>query len=300
MKELEIGEDGKTRVMISPYGEFTLNDGSKQNGTVQHCTRENLAGLVERWQGEKKKILVDVDHRSELTDDTQAAGWITGLTLDDEGLWGEVEWTPKGLELVKGKEYRFTSPAWTLDGGGNPQTLVSVALTNKPNTPVKPVLNSQTNKGKPEMDKLKEILGLGAEATEDEVLAAVKSLKEAIASMKAAAAEKEAEEVALNAVKDGKIAEGEKENVKAAFLKNPEGVKAVLNAVVAVKAARSDNAARSDTNGASALHALNTEPALNAKRGKDPDLTADPFAEGLAKCKTPAEKVAFITGFKKQ
>ena len=38
------------RVQLSPFGEFTLNDGGKKDGTVQHCTREAFAALVANWR----------------------------------------------------------------------------------------------------------------------------------------------------------------------------------------------------------------------------------------------------------
>ena len=34
------------RVQLSPFGEFTLRDGGKRNGTMQHCTREAFETMV--------------------------------------------------------------------------------------------------------------------------------------------------------------------------------------------------------------------------------------------------------------
>ena len=58
--------DGTTlSVQLSPFGEFTLHDGGKMNGTVQHCTRAAFEAMVANWRAAgSPEILVDVDHNS--------------------------------------------------------------------------------------------------------------------------------------------------------------------------------------------------------------------------------------------
>ena len=52
-------------VQLSPFGEFTLHDGGKMNGTVQHCTRAAFEAMVANWRAAgSPEILVDVDHNS--------------------------------------------------------------------------------------------------------------------------------------------------------------------------------------------------------------------------------------------
>ena len=245
----EAPADGSTavKVQLSPFGEFTLHDGGKRNGTVQHCSKAAFEALVANWKAAgSPDVLVDVDHASARGGSTEAAAWCNSLEVDDNGLQGVFNLTPKGLELVKNRSYRFVSPGWTLSPDGTPVSLCSVALTNRPNLPVKPVVNADgtggqdpedpnSRKDNPEMDikKLAAALGLPETATEEEVLAAIKAMKDREAQAAAEAANAKAEEFADNAVKAGKIAANSKEAVKAAYLKSPEVAQEMLNSVAA-------------------------------------------------------------------
>ena len=245
-------EEGKpVKVQLSPFGEFVLHDGGKMNGTVQHCTRETFEALVANWkQCGSPEVLVDVDHASASGGSTEAAAWAKNLRVEDDGLCADFELTPRGRELVEGRRYRFVSPGWTLSKDGAPLALCSVALTNRPNLPVKPVVNADETGGRdpddpnprkdnPEMDikKLAAALGLPETATEEEVLAAIKAMQDREAQAAAEAANAKAEEFADNAVKAGKIAANSKEAVKAAYLKSPEVAQEMLNSVAAPAAA---------------------------------------------------------------
>ena len=245
----EAPEDGSTqvKVQLSPFGEFTLHDGGKRNGTVQHCSKSAFEALVANWKASgSPDVLVDVDHASARGGSTEAAAWCNALEVDDNGLQGVFNLTPKGLELVKNRSYRFVSPGWTLSPDGTPVSLCSVALTNRPNLPVEPVVNADETGGRdpddpnsrkdnPEMDikKLAVALGLSETATEEEVLAAIKAMQDREAQAAAEAANAKAEEFADNAVKAGKIAANSKEAVKAAYLKSPEVAQEMLNSVAA-------------------------------------------------------------------
>lgn len=239
------------RVQLSPFGEFVLRDGGKKSGTVQHCSRAAFEAMVANWKATgERDILVDVDHASATGGSTEAAAWAKNLRVEDDGLCADFELTPKGRELVEGRCYRFVSPGWTLADDGTPIALCSVALTNRPNLPVKPVVNADDAGGRDpddpttatkgtEMDlkKIAAALGLPETATEDEVIAAIASMKDAQAQAAEEAANAKAEEFAANAVKAGKIAESSKDAVKAAYRSNPEVAEAMLNSMAATSAA---------------------------------------------------------------
>lgn len=242
------GAAATVRVQLSPFGEFTLRDGGKRSGTTQHCTRAAFEAMVANWKAAgERDILVDVDHASATGGSTEAAAWAKNLRVEDDGLCADFELTPRGRELVEGRCYRFVSPGWTLADDGTPLALCSVALTNRPNLPVKPVVNADDaggrdpddpnneTKGNPEMDlkKIAAALGLPETATEDEVIAAIASMKDAQAQAAEEAANAKAEEFAANAVKAGKIAESSKDAVKAAYRSNPEVAEAMLNSLAA-------------------------------------------------------------------
>ena len=112
------------------------------------------------------------------------------------------------------------------------------------------------------MDKLKEALGLNAEATDEETLAAVNAVVAERDSLKKAAADKAAEDFAENAVRDGKIAEDQKEAVKNAFLQSPEAAKAVLNAFKAQEKPQVKSPEKPQT----VLNAGKDKPNLNARQ----------------------------------
>jgi len=80
-------------------------------------------------------IALDVEHQPE----EGAAGWFRRLFTDDNGetLWGEVEWTPKGLALVGGKVFKYLSMEYDLayvdeEGVLRGPTMLGAALTNRP------------------------------------------------------------------------------------------------------------------------------------------------------------------------
>lgn len=240
--------DAPIRVQLSPVGEFVLRDGGPRSGTVQCCTRAAFEAMVENWKAAgSPDILVDVDHASAAGGSTEAAAWCNALEAADDGLYGVFSLTPRGRELVGGRAYRFVSPGWTLSPDGTPLSLCSVALTNRPNLPVKPVANSgdaggrgpdgpkTQQEGNPAMDltKIAAALGLPGTATEDEILAAIKAMGDARAQAAEEAANARAEKFADDAVKAGRIAADAKEAVMAAWRKNPEVAQEMLNSLAA-------------------------------------------------------------------
>lgn len=82
---------------------------------------------------------IDVDHAPEkgLDKGTDAAGWVVALEQRGNELWGQVEWTDLGVELVGSKRYRYLSPSYAHDfadeqGKTHGTALVGVGLTNRP------------------------------------------------------------------------------------------------------------------------------------------------------------------------
>ena len=117
------------------------------------------------------------------------------------------------------------------DGEDRPTKLLRVGLTNRPQIPIKPLINSvrkhnppegvpETTKENPKMDKLKELLGLAADASDDDVLSAVTALKGEVEAAKTEKADAEAEAEAF-ANENGETEE-EKEALKNAFKASAE------------------------------------------------------------------------------
>jgi hypothetical protein len=114
---------------------------------VQVIDSEALKAITEDFKAKSETenfpgLLVDFDHFSMDTDKpSEAAGWITALKADTEGLWAKVRWTAKGETAVTGGEYRLVSPVFPKpslcedlrESRIRPRQLQSVALTNEPN-----------------------------------------------------------------------------------------------------------------------------------------------------------------------
>ena len=154
--EDETAQDGKrviSKVVDGQTVEEEVEDPTARDGrreVVQKVDEQAIDALIAHFDP-NRKVLVDADHSSELSTDTRAMAWVARLFKDDaKGLMAEIEPTSIGAETINGKVYRFVSAAWTLDDDNRPEELVSVGLTNRPNLPVAPMLNSQAgNKTQP-------------------------------------------------------------------------------------------------------------------------------------------------------
>lgn len=231
-------------VQICPVGDFP--NGERE----QHCTQEALENVVAKWKADgEKEVLVDFEHNSEAggTSDTSAAAWVTNLRVDGErGLVGDFRMTDVGADAVSNRRLRFLSVAWFVNKETRePMEIRSIALTNKPNIPVAPVLNRDNAGGTnveekkgPNMDKLKEALGLPADATEDMILAAVQEgikAKEEAAELKANAEKAQLEDEAEKFAEENK-AKCDKEVLKAQYLANKDVAIALVAAIPEAKA----------------------------------------------------------------
>jgi len=256
------------RVQICPFGVFP---GEKSD---QVCDRAAFEQLVADWKANgEQEILMDFEHQSEvekIDSDTKAAAWISNLAVDDElGLVGDFKFTERDAASVSARELRFLSPTWYTDADGRPKHMTSVALTNRPNIPVKPILNKlkpeaeaeeklksqveveertgkfhsststsnfnsselplpastqpQPQKEKQTMNEIKVLLGLPPEATDEEVLAAIKACVHKNKECECAALEKEADEFAEQNAK-----KCNKEVLKAQYIANKEIARAIV------------------------------------------------------------------------
>ena len=300
-------------VLVSPLGTFPHPDGE------QLCTREAFDALVAKWEADgKPEILVDFDHASETGGPTEAAAWATNLTSDEDGLHAKFRMTDKGAEALTATRYRYLSPAWYVDEEGHPTELSTIALTNRPNLPVPRLLNRKpdaepapaqnaeageahlpdpagagegnppeegntTEPQKNDMDKLREMLGLAAEATDEEVLAAVDALRAERDQLRSEKEQMEAaaKEAALDAEADKFVEEqgdkiADKEACKNAYKQNPEATRALFNAL--------------------RVPAKPAEPAPDGKPARVVDVNAaqkPADADLLANCKSGADEIAW-------
>ncbi|WP_339863209.1 phage protease [Paremcibacter congregatus] len=145
-----------------------------------------------------------------------AAGWIKEFDAREDGIYGRIEWTEKAAAAIQAKEFRYISPVFFHTKDGRIGRIDSAGLTNKPNLQMKALSSQQQTLGndmnlnklliklfgladdatpeqisahaqglvegddqaKAAMSTLTTALGLGAEATTDDLVKAVQSVQE--------------------------------------------------------------------------------------------------------------------------
>ena len=145
-------------VHLVPIGDFKGSD-KDGNPIDEHITKESLDQIAEKLNS-GDEVLCDIDHQSckpGVDRDSKAAGWFHKFVVDPvKGLFASLKLTKKGREIVENREYRYTSPVFTLDENGNPNDIHSVALTNVPafKGHISPILNSEPNSNEKEPMKM--------------------------------------------------------------------------------------------------------------------------------------------------
>lgn len=136
--ELVLSEGKATsQVQIAKTGTFNDPRYGKFSITLQDFTKW-IANFTALNKSEGRLGLpVDVDHSPEKRGDTEAAGWVTSLSIKGNELWASVEWTSLGQELVRDRRYAYLSPSYVADfkdetGKSHGTALQGVALTNRP------------------------------------------------------------------------------------------------------------------------------------------------------------------------
>jgi phage I-like protein len=203
-------------VQLLPKGrEITGRDGRKwMISDPQAVVAASLA---------RRPLHIDYEHASEhrapLGLEAPAAGWISTLEVREDGIWAQVEWTPRAEKMIADREYRFISPTFIYDGKTDEIVeFISAGLTNQPNLDLT-ALNRSENRTEHQTEILMNLkalckaLGLHEDASPEAVLTSVNALvqradnppleKFAPRSDYDAAVKKAADaETALNQIKD--------------------------------------------------------------------------------------------------
>lgn len=103
-----------------------------------------------------------------------ARGWIKELQARADGLWGRVEWTKAGAELLADRAYRGISPVFNHLADKTITRVLRASLTNKPNLKGLVALNEETAMS---FAAIAKAVGLGEDATEEAILAAIGKMK---------------------------------------------------------------------------------------------------------------------------
>ena len=164
-------------VHLVPIGDFKGSD-KDGNPIDEHITKESLDQIAEKLNS-GDDVLCDIDHQSckpGVERDSKAAGWFHKFVVDPvKGLFASLKLTKKGREIVENREYRYTSPVFTLDENGNPNDIHSIALTNVPafKGNITPILNSEPTEINKEENLNKEIINM--EITKEDLIELIKN-----------------------------------------------------------------------------------------------------------------------------
>lgn len=125
-----------------------------------------------------EKLVLDENHATDLAAPkgmpAPARGWIVELQRRADGIWGRVEWTEDGRKLAEQGAYRGISPVIALRK--DKTTIVGIrraSLVNQPNLEGLVTLHAE----EADMDFRKQLcaaLGLAEDASDEDILAAVK------------------------------------------------------------------------------------------------------------------------------
>lgn len=100
------------------YGEFNVTD-------------ETLGAMIEAFnKGMPVSAGIPIDERGDHSMRADGAyGWIRQLEVRDNCLWGEIEWTPDGIEAVSSGRFKYISPRFFV---GEDNFIKSAALCTRP------------------------------------------------------------------------------------------------------------------------------------------------------------------------
>lgn len=172
-------------VQLIPYGKIRGRDGRRfQLFDIDKVIQNTIRRFNPSGEGVGLDLVLDYEHQTDLSAENgkpaPASGWIKKLlNKGNEGLWGVVEWTAEAKEFISRRAYRFLSPVFMHDKEGNITALLRAGLTNAPNLELK-AFNTENLELWEDFNVLKTelctLLGLQENATDEDVIAAVKTL----------------------------------------------------------------------------------------------------------------------------
>ena len=187
-KEMEVGGAPEI-ISVLPLGHVKSAKGEFD------VDGESFAAMKAQIAQRGVDLVVDYEHQTLTGEQAPAAGWVKELFLDDGQIKARVEWTDRAKAYLSNREYRYLSPVITVRKADNKAMgLHSIALTNTPAIEhMEAIVNSLNFEGgQNTMDFMKELaklLGLGEDATEEQVKEALKVCLEENKSRKESAAE---------------------------------------------------------------------------------------------------------------
>lgn len=166
-------------VHLVPVGRVTGRDG-------RHFTIRDPHGVVRRSLQGARELPIDYEHEMDAPrpaggGPVPAAGWIKELDVRADGIWGRVSWTDRAASMIAAREYRFLSPVLWSQKDGTVNRLGGAGLVHRPNLELKSLsseelpMTDKTSTHSESMAAIAGALGLHAEASTGEIVAAIKN-----------------------------------------------------------------------------------------------------------------------------
>lgn len=284
-----------------PYGRYPVA------GTIPNADKdaeyvfdeEAAKNIVESFRTAAKQanfvgILVDREHNSlDPEKPSDAMAWAKDIRQEDDGsIWTKWEFTPKGKELWETKTLVNRSPAFYSDKLDDktyrPRELKSIGMTNTPhfeqlsNLAAARAAEVSKQERENKMNEILKALGLAEGASEADAVAAINALKTKASDAETAAAECQTKadeaEAKCRKMECDAFLEANKDKIadvaacREVYMKDPECAKKMLGACKAAEPVKTP-----------------TQQILGA--AKTP--AKKDILDGLAKCKTPQERIEF-------
>lgn len=207
---------------LIPAGTFNAPRGALAGSGPWFLDEAAAKPIIERAAARSTDIVIDYEHQTLLAEENgkpaPASGWIDHASLEwrDDGLYGRVKWTTPAQTAIDADEYRYLSPVFPYEPKtGTVLDLLHVGLVNNPaiDTAIPALAAARMGSGTydptheedtVDREELIKLLGLAADATDEQISAAINGLIKAKADAEqAVAAAKDESERAIAAAKAG-------------------------------------------------------------------------------------------------
>lgn len=186
--QVELDQDGNLPewIPLVPKGDAS---GLVKSLDGREFKNSDPQAVIDAFNADPRDLPLDWEHATEKVRPEEggkapAAAWIDRLKLRDGGeIWGHIkEWTPKGAESVRTKEYRYISPAFLFAKATKVITdIISAGLVNRPALDMPAIARNTQTKPEPraeeimDREKLIKMLGLNADATDEDIVTAIEA-----------------------------------------------------------------------------------------------------------------------------
>jgi len=178
-----------SEIQLFPAGLFRARDGRPEGLEGWRVDADVARQLVALATQRQTPFVIDYEHQTLYAETSgnpaPAAAWFTTLEWrEGDGLYAvDVEWTERAAALITGDEYRYLSPVFKFDPNTGVVTeLLMAAVTNNPaidgiaDVAAARYLHQPHEEATPVDKELLKMLGLGEDATAEQVRAAVQAL----------------------------------------------------------------------------------------------------------------------------